>query len=116
MKPAVCVHGDPRLEELGQWWTADRFDMAIRLVIAHRTKLCMDSTVERLAPAMAADAWAVNRYRTGERSPTRKSLYFIDKFLSQELGALWMKQVDHELEEMGRSQVRAPLRSAEGVF
>jgi len=116
MRAAVCLHGDPRIEELGRWWTANRFDMAIRIVIARRTRLCQDATVERIAPAMASDSCSVSRYRTGERIPTRKSLYFIDQFLSQELGELWRKQVDRVLEETGRSQVRAPQRSAEGVF
>jgi hypothetical protein len=44
------------------------------------------------------------------------TVYFIDQFLTAELGPLWMQAVDHELDESGNSQSRAPVRSAEGVY
>ncbi len=114
---SVQVMADPRIRDVSRWWTAERFDMAIRLVQATRKrKRVGDETLERIALQMSSDVWAVGRYRSGIRRPGPKSLWFIDKFFSTELGELWTKAVDHELDEAGKSQSRAPLRSAEGVF
>jgi hypothetical protein len=113
---ALALLGNPRVERLSEWWTPARFDMALRLVISTRMRTSGDATVERVALQMSSNTQAVRQYRSGERIPCRKSVYFIDQFLTAELGPLWMQAVDHELDESGNSQSRAPVRSAEGVY
>jgi hypothetical protein len=114
-----CLHGDRRIQQLSAWFDADRFDQALRLVVARRTKRgpLSDASFERIALEMSSDANQVRRYRSGECGPGPKSLVFIDQFLQSELGAGWMAAVDVALDEAGRNEDRpAHTAPAEGVF
>jgi hypothetical protein len=115
----ACLHGDKQLQQLGEWFDADRFDQALLLVVSRRTRLgqVKDATFERIAFEMSSDPSQVRRYRSGECVPGPKSLVFIDRFLQSELGAGWMAAVDAALDEAGRNEDRpAHTAPAEGVF
>jgi hypothetical protein len=102
------------------WFTSERFDQALMLVVAMRTRRRADvdeRTFEMLSFEMSSCPASVRMYRSGERVPSQKSLYHIDNFLQDELGADWPKAVDAALDEAGRNGDRpAHTALAEGVF
>lgn len=115
----LCLHGDPRIQELEAWYDANRFDQVLLLVVAQRTRRgkTESATFERIAFEMSSDPSQVRRYRSGECVPGPKSLVFIDRFLQSELGAGWMAAVDAALDEAGRNEDRpAHTAPAEGVY
>ncbi len=110
MTPSLLsLLGDPRIDTLGKWWSARRFDMAVRLVLARRTRRPNGkaATLEQLAFDFATSEGMVRSWRGGDVAcPLPKSLYFIDNVLRCELGDEWRALVDRELDEAGNSEDR----------
>jgi hypothetical protein len=89
-------------DTLEEWWTPDRFRMALLLLQERRRRRREPASEDRIAAAMKLDPRTIHRYKTGEYRPNVRVLFFIDRTMAAELGRSWTEYVEREIERSSR--------------